>query len=245
MMDMIAVRCKWGPPLINTNTEYPQGIQQGNNEDREAYGYGGCNREIAIDRISHVNEFDNQDGIDQSKKQRTGISHEYFGRLVIELAKIRAGKANPQMLDGITVDYYGSPTPINQVGNISVLDARTLTIQPWEKNMLQPIERAIINSNIGINPQNDGVIIRLFLPPLTEERRRELVKRSQGEGEHSKVAIRNIRREAIESIKKAQKNGLSEDAAKDAEADIQAVTDRYISMVDKHLATKEKEIMVV
>jgi ribosome recycling factor len=168
-----------------------------------------------------------------------------INHLEIELAKIRAGKANPQMLDGITVDYYGSPTPINQVGNISVLDARTLTIQPWEKNMLQPIERAIINSNIGINPQNDGVIIRLFLPPLTEERRRELVKRSQGEGEHSKVAIRNIRREAIESIKKAQKNGLSEDAAKDAEADIQAVTDRYISMVDKHLATKEKEIMVV
>ena len=168
-----------------------------------------------------------------------------INHLEIELTKIRAGKANPQMLDGITVDYYGSPTPINQVGNISVMDARTLTIQPWEKNMLQPIERAIINSNIGINPQNDGAIIRLFLPPLTEERRRELVKRSQGEGEHSKVAIRNIRREAIEGIKKAQKNGLSEDAAKDAEADIQAVTDRYIGMVDKHLATKEKEIMVV
>ena len=111
--------------------------------------------------------------------------------------------------------------------------------------MLQPIERAIINSNIGINPQNDGNIIRLFLPPLTEERRRELVKRSQGEGEHSRVAIRNIRRDAIESIKKAQKNGLSEDAAKDAEADIQNVTDRYISMVEKHLASKEKDIMAV
>lgn len=165
--------------------------------------------------------------------------------LEIELAKIRAGKANPQMLDGIMVDYYGSPTPINQVGNISVMDARTLTIQPWEKNMLQPIERAIINSNIGINPQNDGVIIRLFLPPLTEERRRELVKRCQGEGEHSKVAIRNIRRDAIENIKKAQKNGLSEDAAKDAEADIQNITDRYIAVVEKHLASKEKEIMAV
>jgi ribosome recycling factor len=162
-----------------------------------------------------------------------------------ELAKIRAGKANPQMLDGIMVDYYGSPTPINQVGNISVLDARTLTIQPWEKNMLQPIERAIIASNIGINPQNDGVIIRLFLPPLTEERRRELVKRCQGEGEHSKVAIRNIRRDAIESIKKMQKNGLSEDVAKDAEADVQEMTNKYITLVDKHLATKEKEIMSV
>jgi ribosome recycling factor len=168
-----------------------------------------------------------------------------IGHLEAELVKIRAGKANPQMLDGIMVDYYGSPMPINQVGNISVMDARTLTIQPWEKNMLQPIERAIINSNIGINPQNDGVIIRLFLPPLTEERRKELVKRCLGEGEHSKVAIRNIRRDALESIKKAQKNGLSEDAAKDAEADIQDLTNRFIAMVDKHLAAKEKEIMAV
>jgi ribosome recycling factor len=168
------------------------------------------------------------------------ISH-----LEVELVKIRAGKANPQMLDGIMVDYYGSPMPINQVGNISVMDARTLSIQPWEKNMLQPIERAIINSNIGINPQNDGNIIRLFLPPLTEERRRELVKRCLGEGEHSKVAIRNIRRDAIESIKKAQKNGLSEDAAKDAEAEVQDLTNRYITVVDKHLASKEKEIMAV
>lgn len=162
-----------------------------------------------------------------------------------ELVKIRAGKANPQMLDGIMVDYYGSPTPINQVGNISIMDARTLSIQPWEKNMLQPIERAIIASNIGINPQNDGVIIRLFLPPLTEERRRELVKRCQSEGEHSKVAIRNIRRDAIESIKKLQKNGLSEDVAKDAEADVQEMTNKFIALVDKHLATKEKEIMAV
>jgi ribosome recycling factor len=168
-----------------------------------------------------------------------------IGHLEAELVKIRAGKANPQMLDGISVDYYGSPTPISQVGNISVMDARTLTIQPWEKNMLQPIERAIINSNIGINPQNDGNIIRLFLPPLTEERRRELVKRCQGEGEQSKIAVRSIRRDAIEQIKKAQKNGLSEDAAKDAEANIQEVTDRYITIVDKHLAAKEKEIMAV
>jgi len=168
-----------------------------------------------------------------------------IGHLEVELTKIRAGKANPQMLDGIVVDYYGSPTPLAQIGNISIADARTITIQPWEKNMLQPIERAIINSNIGINPQNDGNIIRLFLPPLTEERRRELVKRAQGEGEQSKVAIRNIRRDAIEGIKKAQKNGLSEDAAKDAEAEVQTITDRHISLVDKHLATKEKDIMAV
>jgi ribosome recycling factor len=168
-----------------------------------------------------------------------------INHLEAELTKIRAGKANPQMLDGIVVDYYGSPTPINQIGNISIMDARTISIQPWEKNMLQPIERAIIASNIGINPQNDGNLIRLFLPPLTEERRRDLVKKSHGEGEHAKVAIRNIRRDAIESIKKAQKNGLSEDATKDAENDIQELTDRYISLVDKHLSSKEKDIMAV
>ena len=168
------------------------------------------------------------------------ISH-----LETELVKVRAGKANPNLVDGIVVDYYGTPTPINQVGNISVADARTLTIQPWEKNMLQPIERAIIAANIGINPQNDGNMIRLFMPPLTEERRRELVKRSQAEGEHSKVAIRNIRRDAMEQVKKLQKNGLSEDICKDAETNIQEMTDRYISLVDKHLVAKEKEIMTV
>ncbi len=165
--------------------------------------------------------------------------------LEVELIKIRAGKANPQMVDGITVDYYGSPMPLNQVSNVSVMDARTLSIQPWEKNMLQPIERAIIAANIGINPQNDGNIIRLFLPPLTEERRKELVKKCHAEGEHSKVAIRNIRRDGIEHIKKLQKNGLSEDAAKDAEANVQAVTDKFIAAVDKHLSSKEKEIMAV
>jgi ribosome recycling factor len=168
-----------------------------------------------------------------------------INHLEAELVKIRAGKANPQMLDGIVVDYYGSPMPIGQVANISVMDARTLTIQPWEKNMLQPIERAIIAANIGINPQSDGVLIRLFLPPLTEERRKELVKKCQGEGEHSKVAIRSIRRDAIENIKKLEKNGLSEDAAKDAEADVQQITDKFIALVEKHLEAKEKEIMSI
>src|SRR4029079_2737558 len=174
--------------------------------------------------------------LEEGKESMTkAISH-----LEAELVKIRAGKANPTMLDGIVVDYYGNPTPINQVGNISAMDARTISIQPWEKNMLQPIERAIIAANIGINPQNDGNLIRLFLPPLTEERRRDLVKKSHGEGEHAKVAIRNIRRDAIESIKKAQKNGLSEDAAKDAEEEVQGLTNRYIALVDKHLSSKEK-----
>lgn len=177
-------------------------------------------------------------GTDEQMKK--AITH-----LETELIKIRAGKANPQMLDNIVVDYYGSPMPINQVANISVMDARTLTIQPWEKNMLQPIERAIINGNIGVTPQNDGAIIRLFLPPLTEERRKELVKKCLAEGEHSKVAIRIIRRDAIENIKKLQKSGLSEDAAKDAEADVQQVTDKFISQIEKHLGIKEKEIMAV
>lgn len=177
---------------------------------------------------------------DLESSMKKAINH-----LEAELVKIRAGKANPTMLDGINVDYYGSPTPINQVANVSVLDARTISIQPWEKNMLAPIERSIMQANIGITPQNDGVQIRLFLPPLTEERRKELVKKAAGEGEHSKVAIRNIRRDAIEEIKKLQKDGLSEDIAKDAEKNVQETTDRYIVLVDKHLAAKEKEMMAV
>ena len=178
--------------------------------------------------------------MDSEDSMSKAINH-----LESELLKVRAGKATPNIVDGIVVDYYGNPTPIGQVGNISVADARTLTIQPWEKNMLQPIERAIIQANIGLNPQNDGNIIRLFLPPLTEERRKELVKRSQNEGEQSKVAIRSIRRDAMEQIKKLQKNGLSEDVCKDTEASVQELTDKFIALVDKHLATKEKEIMTV
>ena len=168
-----------------------------------------------------------------------------LNHLEAELVKIRAGKANPTMLDGIMADYYGNPTAINQIANISVLDARTLSVQPWEKNMLQAIERAITMANIGINPQNDGNIIRLFLPPLTEERRKELVKRCNGEGEHAKVAVRNIRRDGIEAIKKLQKDGLSEDLCKDAEKEAQDITDKYVLLIEKHLAAKEKEIMVV
>jgi ribosome recycling factor len=175
--------------------------------------------------------------LDSMKK---AISH-----LEAELVKIRAGRATPQMLDGLVVDYYGNPTPISQVGNITVADARTIIIQPWEKNMLQPIERSIIAANIGINPQNDGSIIRIFLPALTEERRKEIVKRVNVEGEHSKVAIRNIRRDAIEGIKKLKKEGLSEDLAKDSEDGVQEITNEYITLVDKHLASKEKEIMSV
>jgi len=171
---------------------------------------------------------------------KKAISH-----LETELTRIRAGKANPTMLDGVNVEYYGAPTPIAQVANISVLDARTISIQPWEKNMLQAIEKAIMQANIGVTPQNDGVQIRLFLPPLTEERRKELVKKSGVEGENSKVSIRSIRRDAIEQVKKLQKDGLSEDAAKDGEETIQQLTDKFIALVEKHLSVKEKEIMTV
>ena len=168
-----------------------------------------------------------------------------IGFLEVELGKIRAGKATPTMLDGIMVEYYGAPTPINQVANINIMDARTISIQPWEKKTLQIIERAIIAANIGLNPQNDGVNIRLFLPPLTEERRKELVKKSASEAEQSKIAIRNIRRDAIEEIKKLQKEGLSEDIAKDYEKSVQEITDRYIALVEKHLAAKEKDVMSI
>lgn len=178
-----------------------------------------------------------QEAVDGMKK---AISH-----LESELTKIRAGKATPQIVDGIFVDYYGNATPLAQVANITVPDARTLSLQPWEKNMLAPIEKAIIAANIGLNPQNDGNFIRLYLPPLTEERRKELVKRVNGEGEQSKVSVRSVRRDAIEQIKKLQKDGLSEDEAKDAEAAVQAMTDKYIALTDTHLKDKERDIMTI
>ena len=168
------------------------------------------------------------------------ISH-----LEIEILKIRAGKASPTMLDGLVVEYYGSPTPISQVANINIVDARTISIQPYEKNMLAPIERSIMAGNIGITPQNDGSLIRLFLPPLTEERRREFVKRVMAEGETAKIAIRNIRRDGMEDIKKLQKDGLSEDLAKESESRVQVITDKKIAEVDVHCAAKEKELMTV
>ena len=168
-----------------------------------------------------------------------------INHLEIELSKIRAGKASPSILEGVNVDYYGAPTAISQVANVQVLDARTISIQPWEKNMLALIERAIMGANIGITPQNDGVNIRLFMPPLTEERRKEMVKKAGVEGEHSKVAIRNIRRDHIEQVKELQKDGTSEDICKGAEDAIQALTDKHIALVEKHLEAKEKEIMTV
>ncbi|WP_199139700.1 ribosome recycling factor [Pedobacter sp. ASV12] len=162
-----------------------------------------------------------------------------------ELTKIRAGKASAGMLDGIMVDYYGNPTPLTQVGSINTPDARTLIIQPWEKALLTPIERAIMEANIGINPQNDGTIIRLVVPPLTEERRKDLVKKVKEEAERGRITIRNIRKDANEKIKKLKGESVSDDEIKTGESEVQKITDAYILKVDKHAEAKEKDIMTV
>ena len=161
-----------------------------------------------------------------------------------ELVKIRAGRANPSMLEGLFVDYYGASTPLSQVANISTPDARTLTIQPWEKNMLQEIEKAIINSNLGFNPQNNGDIIIINIPALTEERRHQLVKQAKAEGENAKVGIRNARKDANDQLKKL-KDSVSEDLVKDFEDQIQQLTDKFVKRVDEKVVVKEQDIMKV
>ncbi|MDO5570643.1 MAG: ribosome recycling factor [Bacteroidales bacterium] len=161
------------------------------------------------------------------------------------LAHIRAGKANPRILDGVFVEYYGSSVPLSNVANISTPDAKTIAITPWEKSMFKEIEKAIINSEVGITPENNGEIIRLGIPPLTEDRRKSLAKQSKAEAETAKVSVRNARRDAIEQIKKAQKDGLAEDMAKDAEASVQKVHDKFIKVIDEMYAAKEKEILTV
>lgn len=161
-----------------------------------------------------------------------------------ELSKIRAGRANTAMLDSIHVDYYGTHTPLSQVSSVTVPDARTLAIQPWEKGMLSPIEKAIQAANLGFNPQNDGTLIRINIPVLTEERRKELVKKTKAEVEHGKVTIRNIRRDANEHIKKDSKS-VPEDVVKGLEDQIQKLTDQFIAIIEKHLDAKEKEIMTI
>ena len=162
-----------------------------------------------------------------------------------ELQKVHAGKATPQMLDGIKVDYYGNPTPIDQVANVNTPDAHQIIIQPWERNMLPVIEKAILAANIGVTPQNNGEFIRLVIPAPTEERRKELVKKAKQETEQIKVAVRNIRRTANDDAKKLKDEGVEEDAIKKLEADIQKATDEAISKVDKIMEAKEKEIMTV
>lgn len=183
--------------------------------------------------------------VDVAIKQTREMMEKAISHLENTLTKIRTGKANPSMLDSVMLDYYGSMTPLNQIANINTPDARTIVIQPWEKNKLSDIERAIINSNLGFNPQNDGDLIRISVPPLTEERRKEFVKMAKAEGEDSKVSIRNARRDGIEMIKKLQKDGLAEDMAKDAETRIDGISKEYVVKVDEHVSKKEKEIMTV
>ncbi|WP_304479273.1 ribosome recycling factor [uncultured Muribaculum sp.] len=159
------------------------------------------------------------------------------------LAHIRAGKANPKILDGIRVEYYGSAAPISNVANVP--DARTITITPWEKSMFKEIEKAIINSELGITPENNGEVIRISIPPLTEERRKALVKQSKSEAENAKVSVRNARRDAIDGLKKAVKLGMPEDVEKDAEGLVQKLHDKYLKKIDELFAAKEKEILTV
>ena len=169
-----------------------------------------------------------------------------IARLESDYAAIRAGRANPAVLDKITVEYYGAPTPLNQVAAISTPDPRTLAIQPWDGSVLKAIEKAIQVSDLGINPQNDGRVIRLVFPQLTEERRKELTKQVKKYGEDAKVAIRNVRRDAVDFVKKAQKKGeLTEDDQKKAEKDIQDLTDKYIKKVDEMCGKKDKELMEI
>jgi ribosome recycling factor len=168
-----------------------------------------------------------------------------LSHLESELTKIRAGKASPAMLGGVMVDYYGSMTPLQQVANVNTSDARTILVQPWEKAMLNEIARGIINSNLGLNPQNNGEQLIITVPPLTEERRRELVKRAKGEAENAKVGVRNNRKDAIDMIKDLKNDGLSEDMANSAEEEVQKITNGAIKKIDELVEIKEKDIMTV
>ena len=178
----------------------------------------------------------------QTAKEGMSAALNFFDK---ELQKIRAGKASPQMLEGLKVDYYGNPTPIEQVGNISTPDARQIVIQPWERNLLPVIEKAILAANLGFTPQNNGEFIRIVVPTLTEERRKELVKKAKHEAEQTKVSIRNLRRTANEMGKKLKDSGTPEDEVKKLETDIQKATDDFIGRIDKIFDTKEKEIMTI
>lgn len=163
-----------------------------------------------------------------------------------DLKTYRVGKANPSIFNNVMVNYYGTPTPLAQVSSISAPDAKTLAIQPWEKSLIPLIEKAILDANVGLTPQNNGEVIRCTVPALTEERRRDLIKKAKEAGENAKIVVRNSRRDAIDALKKAQKNeGLSEDTEKEAEDEVQKITDRNVKTVDEIVAAKEKEIMTV
>jgi len=178
----------------------------------------------------------------EDAKERMDAAIQHLDKV---LSKIRAGRANPAMFEDKLVEYYGSPTPLKRVANISVPDARTIRIQPFEKSLLHAIEKAIMAANLGFNPSNNGEVVIINVPPLTEERRKELVKQAKHEGEIARVSIRNTRRETIEEIKKLQKNGLAEDLAKDAEEEVQKLIDSFSEKIDKLLANKEKDILTI
>ncbi|HBG53039.1 MAG TPA: ribosome recycling factor [Rikenellaceae bacterium] len=178
-------------------------------------------------------------------EQANGKMHKAVEFLENELAAYRVGKANPAVFSGVHIEYYGTPTPLAQVASISVPDARTMIIQPWDRSLISAIEKAIMVANLGFTPQNNGEIIRIMVPPLTEERRRELVKKARAEGENARISIRNARRDGVDLLKKYQKDGLSEDIVKDTEILIQKEVDAFSKIVEEVLATKEKEIMTV
>ncbi|OFX39436.1 MAG: ribosome recycling factor [Bacteroidetes bacterium GWA2_32_17] len=187
--------------------------------------------------MSEEVQFSYDSALEQNEKVVKHLEH--------ELLKIRAGKASPIMLESIYVDYYGVRTPLNQVANIATPDPRSLVVQPWDKNMMEPIDKAIQAANLGFNPQNNGDLLRISVPPLTEERRKQLVKQVKTEGETAKVGIRNVRRDANEELKGLKKDGLSEDDIKEGEEKIQKLTDQFIKKVDEILDAKEKDIMSI
>ncbi len=177
---------------------------------------------------------------DASQRMQKAIDH-----LEEELLNVRAGKASPNVLNGVMVDYFGSQVPVTGAASVTVPDAKTILIQPWDKNMIRTIEKAIVDSNIGLTPSNNGEQIRLSIPPLTEERRKGLVKQVRGEAETARISLRNARRDALEAFKKAQKEGMPEDEAKDGEARTQKLLDKFTKLLDESIAKKEKEIMTV
>ena len=196
-----------------------------------------CKLEITIIAMQEEIELILDDAKEQMNKT---IDH-----LDRELGMIRAGKANPKMLEGVLVDYFGSMTPLSQISNINTPDPRTIAIKPWEKTMIGPIEKAIMAANLGMNPDNNGDMIRINVPPLTEERRRDLVKQVKKEGEEARIGIRSVRRDAIAELKKLEKDGASEDVVKDAEGVIQKIHDAYMRKIDELLDKKEKDVMTV
>ena len=185
------------------------------------------------------------DEVKMALDEATDAMQKSLDHLDFELSKIRAGKASPAMLDGVKLDYYGAPTLLKNIANVNTPDARTITVQPWEKHMLNEIAKAIMEANLGLNPQNNGDLIIISVPMLTEERRKDLSKRAHAEGEHAKVGIRNSRKEALDFIKTAQKDGLPEDEAKAGEAKVQDLTDKFNRKVEEMIAVKDKDIMTI